>query len=111
MKKLTKHQILIILLIVCCSIAFAYLIISSIHSLVEACDYLTTYSHLLEEPGLVEGLSQESIALTISQLKISIVRICLSIISFTVLFSTSLILLVLKFRKSRIKNRIDPPTI
>lgn len=111
MKKLTKQQILIILIIACCSIAFLYLLITNIHSIVDACKHLETYNHLLENSDLVVDLSKENIILTIDQLKKSILKISFSILSFSVLFSTSLWLLIKQLLSLRVKNGINPPTV
>lgn len=109
MRKLTKQQNLIILCITCCSIAFLFLLITNIHSIIDACKYLKQYNHLLNEPDLVDGLSKESIVETIKILKKGIIRISFSILSFSILFSTSLTLLIKKFVKSSAKHRIDKP--
>lgn len=109
MKKLDKKQILIIILMTLCCASFLYLVITNIRSLVDVCNHIRNYEHLLVEPDLVVDLTEENILSTISQLKLSIVKIIFSIISFTILFVVSQFLLITTFRKSSVKDRINPP--
>lgn len=110
MKNLSKKQILIIILMVLCSVSFLYLIITNINSIVDACNHIKDYEHLLTEPGLVADLTKENIISTISQLKVSIVKISFSIVAFSILFSTTMWLLIAKFKELRVVDRINPPT-